>query len=94
MTMNRGIIIEWSEEKNEVLKKERGISFEMVAVMIESGDILDDIDHPNTKKYPNQRMFVVQIKEYVYMVPFVKDDKKVFLKTIILIRKYTKLYLK
>jgi len=85
--------IEWSEEKNKLLKKIRGISFEKVATIIESGAILDDIKHPNQKKYPNQKMYILEINQYVFIVPFVKDDEKIFLKTIIPSRKYTKMYL-
>ena len=87
------IRIEWSEEKNELLKKARGVSFEKVATIIESGTILDDIKHPNQKKYPNQKMYILEIDQHVFIVPFVEDDEKIFLKTIIPGRKYTKMYL-
>lgn len=92
--MSSEIIIEWSEEKNEILKKERGISFSVVSLIIEKEECLCNISHPNTKKYPHQRVYIIEIDKYVYAVPFVRDGKKVFLKTIIPSRKYTKLYLK
>ena len=91
---NGEIIIEWCEKKNKLLKRERGVSFGMVALMLEKDDYLDNISHPNVEKYPNQRIYIMKINGYVYAVPFVKDDKKFFLKTIIPSRKYTKLYLK
>ena len=51
--------INWNKEKNEELKKERNISFEIVSYLIETKHVLDIIKHPNKKKYPNQRIFVV-----------------------------------
>ena len=85
--------LNWNSEKNELLKKERGISFEIMAFQIEAGNILDVIDHPNQDKYPGQRIFVIEFEEYAYFVPFVENDDEVFLKTIILSRKATKKYI-
>ncbi len=84
---------EWNEQKNKQLIKEREISFEMVVICIKNGDILDKIKHPNQKKYPGQHIYIIKIDEYVYAVPFVEDDKKIFLKTIIPSRKLVKQYL-
>jgi uncharacterized DUF497 family protein len=84
----------WSEEKNELLKKERQVSFEDVVFYIEQGFLLDVLEHPNQEKYKGQKIFVVQIEDYVYLVPFIEDDHDVFLKTIIPSRKATKNYLK
>ncbi|NQV49666.1 MAG: toxin [Candidatus Marinimicrobia bacterium] len=86
--------LNWNSEKNELLKKERGISFEIMAFQIEVGNILDVIDHPNQDKYPGLRIFVIEFEEYAYFVPFVENDDEVFLKTIIPSRKGTKDYLK
>jgi hypothetical protein len=52
-----------------------------------------EVDHPNKKKYPNQRILIVDVSGYAYMVPFIKDDNEYFLKTIIPSRKATKKYL-
>jgi hypothetical protein len=84
----------WNEEKNGLLKDERQISFEDVVFYIEQGFLLDVLEHPNQKKYKGQKIFVVQIDDYAYLVPFVEDDNEVFLKTIIPSRKATKKYLK
>ncbi len=83
----------WNIIKNEILLKERGISFERVVYHIEKTGLLDIIRHPNTIKYPNQKIFVVKISQYVYLVPFVENEKEYFLKTIIPSRKATKKYL-
>ncbi len=84
----------WSEEKNEILKAERQVSFEDVVFYIEQGYLLDVLEHPNQEKYKGQKMFVVQIEDYVYLVPFIEDDHEIFLKTIIPSRKATRSYLK
>ncbi len=83
---------EWDVDKNDELKRERGVSCEDVLFHISNDDLLDTLKHPNADKYPNQRIFVVRIKEYVYYVPFVEDDEKFFLKTIIPSRKLNKQY--
>jgi uncharacterized DUF497 family protein len=83
----------WNEEKDAQLKRERGVSFsDIVAVMMGVG-LLDVVPHPNPKKYPNQRMLVVKVAEYVHLVPFVETEDGIFLKTIIPSRKATMKYL-
>jgi hypothetical protein len=84
---------DWSAEKNEQLKMERGVSFEDIVVAINEGKILDILMHKNQKKYPGQRLFVIQIDHYAYTVPFIEDDEKIFLKTIFASRKATKHYI-
>jgi len=83
----------WNVKKNAQLISERGISFERIIYHIEKEEILDVIKHPNPSKYPNQRMFVVNIANYAYLVPFVESENEVFLKTIIPSRKATRKYL-
>lgn len=84
---------DWDKDKNAHLKELREVSFEEVQTAIEEGKILDDFEHPNKKRYPNQRMFVVEIDDYAYYVPYVEDEEKIFLKTIFPSRKATKKYL-
>ena len=88
------IFINWNSEKNELLKKGRGFSFEIVAFQIEVENILDVLDHPNQDKYPGQRVFVIEFEEYAYFVPFIDNEDEIFLKTIIPSRKATRDYLK
>lgn len=83
----------YNAEKNIKLKTERGISFEEIIYCIENGHLLDVIQHPNSKKYANQRFYVVDVAGYVHLVPFVKEGGVVFLKTIFPSRKHTKKYL-
>jgi uncharacterized DUF497 family protein len=84
----------WSSDKNELLINKRSVSFEQIIYQIEQGYLLDIIEHPNKEKYANQKMFIVEFNNYVYQVPFIDLDDKVFLKTIIPNRKATKKYLK
>ena len=84
---------EWNESKNEILKLERGISFEEIVFAIQNGGLLDRLKHHNSKKYPNQYIFYVKYNDYVYSVPFVEDNNKIFLKTVFPNREKTKLYL-
>lgn len=84
---------DWDKAKNERLKAERSISFEEVKIAVDSGRLLDDFDHPNKKRYPNQRIMVVEIDNYAYYIPYMQDGEKLFLKTIFPSRKATKKYL-
>jgi len=85
--------INWNADKNQTLIEERGISFEDIVFCLQSGGLLDDISHPNKEKFPHQRVFVVLVDDYVYAVPYVENDKEIFLKTVIPSRKATKKYL-
>jgi uncharacterized DUF497 family protein len=83
----------WDPEKNERLKRERGVSFEVATWWIENGGLMDLIEHPNKERYPSQMIYVVNIDGYVHWVPFVESDTQIFLKTIIPSRKATQKYL-
>ena len=85
----------FSPEKNKMLIDQRGVSFEAVIAAIEGNLLLDIVAHPNSSKYPHQKLYVITLSDYVYLVPFVEEkDGSLFLKTIIPSRKATKLYLK
>jgi len=82
-------------DKNQWLKDNRNISFEEVIAAIEDGCILDVVPHSNSGKYPNQLMYILNINDYIHLVPFVKQSEtSIFLKTIFKSRKKTKQYLK
>jgi len=85
---------DWDEAKNEKLKFEREICFEDIVIAISEGRLHDVVAHPNPKKYPSQRIYIVEIQEYIYAVPFAEDEVKIFLKTIFASRVLTKRYLK
>ena len=85
---------DWNRDKNETMKKQRGISFEEVVFHIDAGDELDVYPHPNQEQYPAQMILVVAINGYAYLIPFIESEDSLFLKTIIPSRKATKLYLR
>lgn len=85
-------MISYGAEKNELLKQSRGIGFEEIIAAIENGKVLDVYDHPDQQNYLGQKFYVVEALDYVYLVPFVRDEKGVFLKTIIPSRKAKKIY--
>ena len=86
---------EYNEEKDKILRETRCISFEDVIFYIKNGCVIKDIEHPNKEKYPNQRIYLVNINDYIYEVPYVINIVKnsIFLKTIIPTRKWTKILL-
>lgn len=85
-------MITYGKEKNELLKQSRGIGFEEIISAIDSGKVLDVYDHPDQVNYPGQKIYVVEALDYVYLVPFVRNDEGLFLKTIIPSRKAKKMY--
>lgn len=85
---------DWSEEKNDQLHQTRNLCFEDVLVSIHNGGVLAVLRHPNRDRYPGQNMIVLNMDEYVYLIPYVKQRGKRFLKTIIPSRKATREYLR
>jgi len=82
----------WNEDKNSILKSTRGFSFDDVVLELSNNGILDNYKHPNTKKYPNQFIYVISLKEYIYYIPYVLDGDDIFLKNIIPSRVLNKKY--
>lgn len=81
-------------DKNHKLLEERGIGFDQIISLIEQGCIVEITDHPNKEKYPNQKIYIIDVDGYCYLVPYVVNDKEIFLKTIIPSRKATRDYIK
>ena len=86
-------VFRWNVEKNGILARERGVTFEEIVERIESGCRVIDVEHPNKEKYPNQRILIVDLDGYAHMVPYVENEQEYFLKTIIPSRKATRKYL-
>ena len=83
-------MFDWSDEKDNKLKQERGIGFEDIVFHVASGDLLSVSDYPNSQKYPNQKIMYVMVDDYVYLVPYVEEENRKFFKTIIPSRRATK----
>jgi uncharacterized DUF497 family protein len=81
--------LNWNSEKNEILKTKRGISFEAVAYLVASGQILGIEENPGR---PNQKVYILEIEDHAVVVPFVEKNDEIFLKTAFPSRKYTKFY--
>lgn len=86
----------WDDEKNEILKKTRNISFEKIMLCISEGKVVKVLEHPDKKKFGHQKLYLINYNDYIYVVPFVesKEEKEIFLKTIYPSRGYTKKLLK
>jgi len=87
-------LLRYSEEKNVWLKKNREIDFDDIDKAIKKSKLVKVIDHPNKKRYPKQRMFLVNWRNFIFIVPFIEEKDFFFLKTIYPSRKYTKKLLK
>jgi len=77
----------WDSEKNELLKKNRGVCFEQIVILMEREEILETVENPKQDKYSGQKIAIVQIDDYAYLVPYVQENDEIFLKTIIPNRK-------
>ena len=83
---------EWDAEKNEWLKKERGISFKQIIFHLSQGDLWKVASHPNQEEYSGQEIYFVIVENYIYLVPYIREENQIFLKTIIPSRKATRDY--
>jgi len=81
--------LNWDSEKNEILKHVRGISFEEIAYLIESDQILGIEENPRRS---DQKIYILEIENYAVVVPFVENNDEIFLKTAFPSRKYAKRY--
>ena len=82
--------IVWDEQKNTWLKDTRNVSFEQIAGIIFAEQYLDIVDNPTRK---SQEYFVVSVRNYTWLVPFLVDDLgRIVLKTAYPSRKFHKRY--
>lgn len=86
-------LFDWNLGKNEELKAQRKVSFEDIVFSISREGLMDILEHPDQQRYPGQRIFIVNVDDYAHIVPFIEDEKTIFLKTIIPSRKMTRKYL-
>lgn len=85
---------EYDPQKNLKLLQERGIGFEDVIAVLEDKGAITVLDHPNKAKYPHQKIYVIEMSGYCYLIPFEKRGNKTILKTVYPSRKITRLYQK
>lgn len=82
----------WDQQKNELLKTTRGVCFREIVELLEQKRVLADLPHHNQAKYPNQRIYIITLRSYIYAVPYVRNKDIIFLKTIYPNRKLNKRY--
>ncbi len=87
-------VFHWNNDKNEWLKENRGVCFEQIVILMEREEVLEVLGHPNQGKYPGQRIAVVKINDFAYLIPYVQEGEELFLKTIIPSRKATNKYMR
>jgi uncharacterized DUF497 family protein len=85
--------IRWDERKNGWLRQHCGVCFEQAAVCLASERVLDITDHPNQERYPGQKVAVIEINGYAYLVPYEYAGEEIILKTMIPSRKATQKYI-
>ena len=85
--------IRWDERKNGWLRQQRGVCFEQAAVCLAAERVLDVMDHPNQDRYPGQKVAVIEIDGYAYLVPYESVGGEIVLKTMIPSRKATQKYI-
>lgn len=83
--------IEWDPDKNNWLQAERNISFERIVCALEQGKLVDIIPNPS-QHYTDQNVLVVELEDYLVLVPYVEDQEKIFLKTAFRSRKINRRY--
>lgn len=86
--------INFSEEKNQLLRATRGVCFDDAIKSVKSGNLLANIAHPS-QKYPHQKIYVINLGGYAYAIPYVinKIKRKIFLKTMYPSKALTKKYI-
>jgi uncharacterized DUF497 family protein len=67
--------LNWNSDKNETLKHERGISFDEIAYLIESGQIIGIEENPGRS---DQKLYILEIDNHAIVVPFVENELKYF----------------
>lgn len=85
--------ITFNKEKDVWLYKTRGIGFTEIIRAVEDGRLIKTIQHPNQTLYRNQKLWIININDYAYVVPFRETQKTINLITIFQSRKYTKKYI-
>jgi uncharacterized DUF497 family protein len=84
----------WDPDKNALLQRTRGVSFEVIVTAIMAGGLVANMPHPHRERYPHQRVLIVAINNYAYVVPCLVTGEVVELITLFPSRKATRDYLR
>lgn len=77
--------IRWSVEKSQMLRKNRGMSFEELI----QGRLIAVKKH---SRRIHQNVMLFEYEDYIWVVPYVENKDEIFLKTLFPSRKYTKMW--
>ena len=66
-TMKSKIVYKFDPQKNALLIANRGVSFEEVIAILYSTGPLDILMNPNAEKYAHQKMYVIEMHDYIYL---------------------------
>lgn len=80
----------YDPDKSALLKQTRGIGFEEILDYLESGALVDVLDHPNQLLHAGQKIYELDIDGYIVVVPFMEQDGRKRLITIYPSRKATR----
>lgn len=85
ITIGSRVEINFSVVKSKQLKKQRGVSFEEIL----QTKLIAVKENPARI---NQKILLFEFKDYIWVVPYVTRQDKIFLKTLFPSRKYTKIW--
>jgi uncharacterized DUF497 family protein len=81
----------FDQKKNDLRRRQRGVTFPQVIEAIAERGVLVDFEHPNQEKYPGQRVMVVDIEGYAFCVPYEIQGETWHLKTLYPSRRFKQL---
>jgi uncharacterized DUF497 family protein len=84
----------WDPDKNALLQRTRGLGFEGIITAIMTGGLVANMPHPHRDRYPHQRVLIVDINNYAYVVPYIVMGEVIELITLFPSRKATRDYLR
>jgi uncharacterized DUF497 family protein len=84
----------WDPDKNALLQRTRGLGFEVIVIAIMTGGLVANMPHPHRDRYSHQRVLIVAINNYAYVVPCIVTGEMMELITLFPSRKATRDYLR
>ena len=89
--MKKILQIIWDSHKNEILLKQRGISFEEIEEIIKKNEVIEVLQNKSSH-FENQKILVFKYDDYIWACPCLIENEKIVLKTAFPNRKLNALY--
>jgi uncharacterized DUF497 family protein len=83
----------WSPTKNQEVQDEHGVSLADISQAIQTGGLRDILATHRPDKYAGQRLFIVELRGEMYVVPTRETETHLVLITAWASRKFRKRYL-